>query len=80
MESLNQFIETHIAEGMSFLDRLSKPSIQDKSSDVEVMEVPENVYGNSLVYLGKHMKLTQAKLIKSFENTTNQVCTIYWMI
>jgi hypothetical protein len=80
MESLNQFIETHIAEGISFLARLSKTSIQDKSSDTESIAVPENVYDNSLVYLGKHMKLTQAKLIKSLEKIANQVCGMFWMI
>ena len=69
METLNQFIETHITEGIAFLERLSAPNIQERAVDnEEKIIVPANVYDNSLVYLAKHMKLIEAKLNKSFEN------------
>jgi hypothetical protein len=68
MEVLNQFIETHIEDGIKFLERLSTFNIQDtKEENYEAIVVPANVYENSLVYIAKHMKMTSAKLDKAFD-------------
>jgi hypothetical protein len=80
MESLNDFIETHLTEGIAFLERLSAPNIQERAVDVEgQMQVPQNVYDNALIYLAKHIKLTEAKLKKSFEGMHGaEVREIIW--
>jgi hypothetical protein len=64
MSTLNQFVETHINEGINFLERIAAPSIQERADLYQKIEVPPNVYYNALVYLSKHMKLAETRLNK----------------
>jgi hypothetical protein len=61
MESMNDFISTHIKDAVTFFEKISG-LIPEQKIDMERFKVPENALDNALVYLHKHILMCMNKL------------------
>lgn len=69
MESMNDFISTHIKDAEKFFERISEVT-PESHVDFDKYEVPENAYTNSLLFLQKHMNQVSNKINAALDETT----------
>jgi len=71
MESMNEFIQTHVEESKKFLKEISDPSSPEAKSSVSgTYEVPTNVKTNGLLLLQTHLSKFIAKITAELETYT----------
>jgi hypothetical protein len=70
MESMNDFISSHINDAEKFFEKISVVT-PESHVDFEKYQVPENAYMNSLLFLHKHITQVSTKLNAALDENTH---------
>jgi len=68
MESLNEFIQSHLDNAVQFFERLAAKPKEAPSKDIA--PVPDNVYFNALLYLATHIQTIQSRIDRTLNEAT----------
>jgi len=62
---MNNFIETHIKEGVEFFKRISSNNV--KSMQLPIYNIPNNQYDNALLFILEQVQSSQTVLVAHLE-------------